>query len=433
MIYSVIVCIVFFAAAAMCITRFLSEAGVKLPDNRVLKFITADKQPKPAGEAVTRKECLYVFLGALAFRVVILLAGWLAYGIFQYESVPNFLEYCGKWNLWDAPHYIEIAQNGYAAHIEDGKYLFLVFFPLYPFLMRIFHFVIRNWELAGLAVSFVCYSVGCALTYKLVTIDYSKAIARMSVIFLSIYPFAFFHGGIMTEGLFFMLTIATFLAIRKHKWWIAGVLGALTALTRSFGVFMIIPAAIEWAQSEAPIRLMLNKDWRTLGKRIVEVLPILIMPIGTLIYLYINYSVAGDPFIFLEYLSEHWSQKLQFFGKTINMLWSRTFSSTEYWTFIVCMFLPELLSVLPLAGVILYSNGRTRTMYTAFMLIYFAFNAGASWPLSLPRYLSCMFPMFWVMAGFTNRHKWLETPIAVVMAIAFGIYLTAYITCHNLM
>lgn len=433
MIYSTIVCVIFFAAAAMWLVRFIKEAGVSLQDNRVLSFITADKNRIPSGETSTARECLYVFIIALAFRVVVFIGGWFACGIFDNSQVPSFLEYCSKWNLWDAPHYLEIAENGYGQHIENGQHLFLVFFPLYPLFTRIFHFIIPNYLVSSLAVSTVCYAAGCVLMYKLVIIDYSKSIARMSLIFMSVYPFAFYFGGIMTESVFFLMIMASFLAIRKHKWLYAGIFGAFAALTRSFGVLMIIPAAVEWVQSERPISLMRDRKWKELGHKFVRVLPILIMPVGTLIYLFINYKIEGNALIFMKYQSEHWHMNLQFFGKTLHMLWENSLGSSYDWSLKTCLFIPELIALPVFAAGILYSVRRTRSMYMVFMLIYYIFNAAASWPLSLSRYLSCMFPIFWVMADFTDKHKWLESIIAAVFAIGFGIYLTGYITCHQIM
>lgn len=38
-----------------------------------------------------------------------------------------------QFSHWDSPHYIDIAENGY---VNDGEQrLFIVFFPLYPFLI----------------------------------------------------------------------------------------------------------------------------------------------------------------------------------------------------------------------------------------------------------------------------------------------------------
>jgi Gpi18-like mannosyltransferase len=413
--------------------RFAGNAGFELPRCRAVSFITKDFPKKSSPEVISKKEYLQIFIYALLFRILIFLAAWLARGIFQSEKIPSFLDYCGSWNLWDAPHYIDIASKGYAGSAENGEYLFLVFFPLYPLLIRLFHFVIPNYVLSALTVSTLCYGVGCMIAYRLISIDYSKRTSKKSLVLLSIYPFAFFFGGIMTESLFFMLIMAVFLAIRKHNWLAVGILGALASLSRSFGIFMIIPAFAEWVQTERPVTLVKEKQFKELWKRILAFLPVFITVFGILIYLYINYRTAGDAFIFIKYDKEHWYQELQFFGKTLRMLWDRTMSFNDSWTNISSLFMPELAALPIFALIILYSARRERSMYVVFMLVYFAFNAGASWPLSLSRYLSCMFPVFWIIADFTDKHKKFELPVTAIFAVLFGIYLTGYITGHSIM
>ena len=433
MIWSTAVSIIFFAGVALFLVRFISEAGVTFPKNRVMSAITADKTPKSAGETTTARECLYVFLFALAFRIVVYLCAWIACGIFNGGQAPGFIEYCSKWNLWDSPHYLDVAQYGYAHYDENGQHLFLVFFPLYPIMVKLLALIVRNYVVSALLVSTLCYSAGCVMVYKLVTIDYSKSIARTSVVLLSVSPFAFFFGGIMTEGLFVLVIISMFYAIRKHEWWIAGILGILASLTRSVGVLMVIPAAVEWVQSERPIAMMRDKDWKTLGKSFVRFLPAALTPVGILIYLYINYRVDGDPFVFMKYQSEHWSQNLQYFGKTIKMLFNYSFIMGGDWTVRVCMYIPGLFSMTFAAIAVLLSVRRMRSVYTSFMIVYFLFNAAASWPISGPRYMGCMFPAYWLIAAFTDEHKEFELPIAVMSAVLFGVYLTGYLTVHSIM
>ncbi len=432
MILSIPLSVIIFAALAWFLLRLAGEAGVTLPRGKAMDFLTANKYGAPGGGADGKYTLLKIFLCALAFRVIVFILGWAAAGIFSDGSMPSFLGYCGKWNLWDAPHYLDIAQYGYYHHLEEGKHLFLVFFPLYPFAVKIFALALRNYTVSALVVSFLSYSAGCALMYKLVRIDYSRAAARRSVIFLSVSPFAFFFGGIMTEGLFFLVITATFLAIRKHNWLGAGVLGALAALTRSVGVLMIIAAAVEWVQHERPIALIREKNLKTLGKKFVSALPLLIIPVGTLIYLFINYRVEGNAFAFMEYQKEHWSMQLQYFGKTVNMLLSRV-NMQESWSIIVCMFMSDIVSIAVTAVLTLLAVRRTRSMYTSFMLMYFFFNAAASWPLSLNRYMSCMIPAAWVLASLTEKRKNAAELITVCSAVLFGIFLTGYLTGHSIM
>jgi hypothetical protein len=41
-----------------------------------------------------------------------------------------------EFNRWDAPHYLDNAKNWYDSNLTHDSYNFIVFFPLYPILIR---------------------------------------------------------------------------------------------------------------------------------------------------------------------------------------------------------------------------------------------------------------------------------------------------------
>ena len=93
----------------------------------------------------------------------------------------------------------------------------------------------------------------------------------------------------------------------------------------------------------------------------------------------------------------------------------------------------DIVSVAAAAVLTLLAVRRTRSMYTAFMLTYFFFNAGMSWPLSLNRYMACMIPAAWVLASLTEKRKNAAELITVCSAALFGIFLAGYLTGHSIM
>ncbi len=69
----------------------------------------------------------------------------------------------------DATWYLDIAQNGYA---KDGeKAIALVFYPLYPMLIRLLGFVTGDLALAGQIISRVSYCAASILLYELILLD----------------------------------------------------------------------------------------------------------------------------------------------------------------------------------------------------------------------------------------------------------------------
>ena len=101
--------------------------------------------------AVKQNRSIRIFAGAILIRILVYLVSVCVMAVFgDYGEGITFSDFLEAWKRWDSAHYLNIAQNGYGGAIEDGKHLFLVFFPLYPWLIRRF---ICWWEITGLRES----------------------------------------------------------------------------------------------------------------------------------------------------------------------------------------------------------------------------------------------------------------------------------------
>ena len=426
MIISTVISILFFLSVSVFLLRL---TGIN-QKNKLIASLVFNKYQTQKNEKPDFYELMFIFFIALSFRVLVFLASYVICGLMldNIKSLP-LADFLHRYTVGDAQHYIDIAKHGYSGMVEDGEHLMLVFFPLYPVLIRIFSVFIPNGMVCALIISWLAFAFGIVVMYKLALIDYDKNTAILSTVLLSVSPFAFFFGTAMTESVFFLTAMLTFYAIRRHNPWLSGVFGMLCALSRSVGMLMIIPAFFEWYQSNNPISAIKNHDKKIL-KDFFGFLPVFITLFGTLIYLYINYQTEGNPFIFLKYQSGHWYQNLQFFGKSIKTL-------AEYATgdidTAMAIFIPGIVSAIVSVLVILYSSNKTRLMYLSFMLVYFAYNAGASWPISLPRYLCCMFPAYFEVARLCGKCKWIKYPLIVISGVLFGIYFTGYLMWKQIM
>lgn len=184
--------------------RWLGRAGLPVP--------AAAPTSASNGCEVGRREAAEVFAAALLFRLAVFLAVAALACLVLYRGTG--LSWATDiWKKWDAWHYVGLAELGYTGYWEDGRPLFLVFFPLYPWLVRLVcPLTGHNTMAAGLMVSFLCYSAGCVYLYRLAAWELGKGAARRTVLFLSLFPYAFFFGGVMTEGLFLLTTAARSLA-----------------------------------------------------------------------------------------------------------------------------------------------------------------------------------------------------------------------------
>ncbi len=424
-VWTALLTLAFLAAAAALLLRWLRACGLRLPGGG-----GEGPTPAPAGEAVERRELVRVFLAASLFRIAAALAGFLLFcaltgRLYALSELPQI------WERWDACHYVRLVERGYAGYIENGQHLFLVFFPLYVWLVRPVALLLGNTELAGMLVSLLCYAGGCCYMYCLGAEEYGKATARRAILYLSVFPFAFFFGGIMTEGLFFLTTAAGLYAIRRHRWGQAGLWGFLAALTRMHGVLLIVAAGVELVEQARPF----EKRGRELRRTLLltaRKLPLLLLPLaGTALYLLLNYAVDGDPFSFLIQ-QRHWSQGFLWFPDTLwylvrNVLHTSSVSTRlELW-------LPELLLFPVFAGVLLASWRRHRSMYTIYAFVYLILNYSLSWLLSAGRYLSCCVPFFLFAAVLTEGHPRIHRAVTAGMGAGFLLLMSRYLLWGQVM
>ena len=301
MILKILLTLIFSSTLIIIVLKIFSSAFLPLKMNRISKFVNSKTQY--SGEKATFKECLGIALGALGFRLFIyLISCIIIIYLLDNGEIFNFKTFLQEWEKWDATNYIRIADGWYTGHVENGDYTTLAFFPLYPILMRIVDLLVKNMQLSGLIVSTLCFSIACPFLYALVALDYGKSAAKKVVVLLTVFPFSFFFGSMMSESTFLMMTVITLYFIRTHKWGLVALFGALSGLSRLAGAIIIIPAFIEWFEYYKPLELIRRKKWKCFWNVVcTKGLVILLVLAGTLGYLYINYSIAGKPFAFMEY------------------------------------------------------------------------------------------------------------------------------------
>lgn len=155
------------------------------------------------------------------------------------------------WYRWDTTHYLEIADEGYRANLENS-----VWPPLYPALIRLFGLVFKPSMLAALVVSNLAAVAALALLYLLAADTWNEGQAQRLVIWTVIFPSGFFLLAAYTESLFLAFSAGALLAARRRSWLWASILGTLAALTRIPGVLLAAPLLWEaWRQVRPAFKL----------------------------------------------------------------------------------------------------------------------------------------------------------------------------------
>jgi len=325
---------------------------------------------------------------------------------------PNsFLE---LWNRWDTRHYLKIAEHGYASSDEGSGNMLIVFFPLYPYLIRVFALVFQDYLLSAMIVSNLAYAAAAYYLYKLVNLDFEKEDAYRSVIYLSIFPTAYFLHAAYTESLFLALTISSFYYARRENWALSGAIGMLAAVVRITGIILLPVLLIEYLSQRGYRGNKIRKDVLWIG----------LIGVGLGLYLILNYYVAGDPFYFLEVQREGWSRKLalpyQGFLNALEGLSGRAPSGvfTGDWVEIV-------FALLGLIGTV-YCFFRLRLSYSLYALATWILVTSTWHWLSIPRFMLTIFPLFIVLA-LAGRRRGLNFTIIFLSLMCFALFLTQFL------
>ncbi len=190
------------------------------------------------------------FLIFVILRILLSVWMWSVGTLIPVSQHPDFenLPYMGVpveqndwlevWQRWDTLQYQAIAEGGYDA-FENS--LFVP--PLYPGLMRLGGNLLGgNTLLAGIIIANIFYFATLVALGKLTLNLYKdKEIAKRAMVYLAVFPTAFFLMAAYTESIFLLGAIMAIYTARKKKWFQAGLWGALAAMVRLPGALIILP------------------------------------------------------------------------------------------------------------------------------------------------------------------------------------------------
>ena len=374
-----------------------------------------------------------IFLLGAGSRVGLLLAGMaaamlLSDGGLTWEGAFQQLQ------RWDAAHYIRLIEEGYQGYTENGQHLFLVFFPGYVWAVRLLRLVIPSTALAGTALSCLCYGGACCYLYRLAGEAYNSRVARDALLYMSLFPFSFFSGLVMTEGLFLLATTGACWYAWRGKWLAFGLFGALAALTRMTGLLVIVVGVIRLLEAYRPLEPPVGKSLGRCWKPLLLRLPLTLLPaVGTLLYLLLNLWVDGDPFAFASH-QEHWHQGYLWISQVVEYI-GRYLGDNLGSSFGWAVWAPAL--ALFVVGLALLYWAALRRGHPAGLLAYgfcfFVATYSLSWLLSAGRYLSTCFVLFLFLAKLTQRRPALRAALLGGEGVLLGVYLCAFLAGAQVM
>ena len=309
------------------------------------------------------------------------------------SNLPQFVWSFGN---FDGVHYLRIAQNGYVYQYTQA------FFPLYPILIKIASTVtFGNFLIPALVISNVSFLAALLLFYKLIKKIYNQKIAFWSCLFLLTFPTSFYFGSVYTEGIFFLMIISAFYLVHLGLNWQASVIGVFASATRLIGLFLAIALAIP-------------------SKKFKKLMPLLIVPIGFLLYVLYLKVEFNNPLYFLTAQSV-WGQERS--ATTIvllpQVLWRyfKILSTTSGLPLFNAAF--ELgLTTLAILLLIMGFN-KIKKEWSVFAWIAILLPTLTGTLASMPRYVLVAFPIYIVLAHI--KSSFLKTAILFIFAVFLAV------------
>ena len=361
---------------------------------------------------------LAVFPLFIVTRLVFVLLTY--FGVILF-SVPNYSMHAldfqtllHAWARWDALRFTTIATRGYL------NLSYAAFFPLYPWLTRAFSIALHSDALAtGMVLSNLAFLATLVVLYRLVETEFNREVARKSAFYLAIFPTALFFFAAYNESLFILFTLLCFYALRRGRWWLAGLWAGLATLTRSTGLLLAIAFLYEFARQVFPI---LRNAWRERQflpalKSLSGLPAILLIPLALGIYArYLKYRYH-NPLAFdhaqaywRNGFSAPWTGAVQQIH-TIFTLPPYTFFTAHDIIDVTALLFALVLLILCFVGPVRFSVSQwSMPLFCLLALLLPLFFPGHGYdPLqSMQRFVLELFAVFIVLARLAHRHAALD-------------------------
>lgn len=337
---------------------------------------------------------------------------------FQKSNIPYWI-----WSFanFDGVHYLTIAKSGYSAQFTQ------VFFPLYPLSLYLFSklFPWVNMIILGIFISNIFFILLLTVFWRLLEIDYRVDQIKWIIIFLLVFPTSFFFGSLYTESFFLFLIICSFLFARKHKWWLAGMLGALATATRLVGIFLLPSLIYEWLlfSEKRKTSEIKNIFYRKLNS-IYNAKFLLLIPLGLLFYMFFLQIKFHDWLLFWHVQPVFGASRSgnsmilfpQVLWRYFKIMLNVPVSQEMFW-----ISLSEVLFTLLSISCLIYAHfKKVRFSYLIFSWCAVIIPTLTGTFSSMPRYILVAFPMYIALGLMRN------TKLKAVLILIFVLLLTIY-------
>jgi Mannosyltransferase (PIG-V) len=335
---------------------------------------------------------------------------------------------------WDSVWYLTIADSGYG-----GSTARAAFFPLYPALVRgvgaLFGGSHAALLVAAYLVSLAALVAALALLYRLTELELGRPLARPALLLLAVFPAAVYFGAPYSESLFLLLAVGAFYAARTDRWAWAGACAGLASATRSAGLLLVLPLALIW--------------WGSRPRRARDAGWLLPAPLGLAAYAAWLGLVEGDALRFLD-VQEAWSRHLVvplggawdgFVAAADGVRQLASGSRTPVYFEVaagdpfriaalnIMLFATLAFAVVACVGVFRRLPRAYGAWVAASLVLPLTFPVTPQPLMSLPRFVSVLFPIFMWLAAVAEERRATDLVVAA-SAIGLGLFTAQYASWH---
>jgi hypothetical protein len=335
---------------------------------------------------------------------------------------------------WDSVWYLRIADSGYGKSSPRAA-----FFPLYPLLVRAVATPLGGSNgallVAAFLVSLTAFAGALFLLHRLAELELGRRLARPTLLLLAAFPAAVYFGAPYSESLFLLLAVGAFYAARTGHWAWAGACAGLASATRSAGLLLLIPLAMIW--------------WGSRGRRVRDAAWLLLAPAGIAAYAAWLGLVEGDALRFLE-IQDAWSRELTvplagawdgFVAAVDGVRQLASGSRTPVYfeqaagdpfrvaAINVMLFATLVFAVVAWVGVLRRLPRPYGVWVGASLVLPLTFPVTPQPLMSLPRFVSVLFPVFMWLALVCDQRRTTDVVLAA-SALGLGLFTAQYASWH---
>jgi hypothetical protein len=329
------------------------------------------------------------------------------------------------WARWDSVWFLRIAEHGY----DSASGAAAAFYPLYPGAVSVVGWAFfGHYVLAGIVVSLAAALGAFLLLYRVAEERLGADGARRAVLYLAVFPFAFFLQAVYSESLYLLLTLAAFVLAERSRFLAAGAVTGLALLTRPTAAALLPALALLAWQERDRVRALAS---------------LAIAPLIFAAYPLYLWRAEGDAWAFLH-AQRLWSRHLSPAGP-LGGIWDglragwagveqlASGSHTHrYWApvqdadpiRVATLNLETLAFLLLFVALAVIAWRRFGAPYGLFAVLSLAIPLSVPserWPLlSLPRFGLTIFPLFLALASLGARPR-VHTAIVAVSSLLLGV------------